>query len=198
MHDDGSTGCNCPTRIVSQKEFKATFTRLNHEEDYFPMVSRTDPQAFYGLPPKGLRPKAPHVTPSSRSAIAHRPVFNTDSRKAKGISDDDDSHWNGGRHENIYDASSSDEADMSNDPPARCPSTQSSLSDNDRSSDRIGNTRSTSSTAIITCSQKAISKEAHQLHVIFVILHFYTQPANLYSRSKTNHVKTSQQPRTSL
>jgi hypothetical protein len=59
--------CNCPEKIVSQKDFKALFKELDPQEEYFPMVSRTDANAFFGLPPKSVRPNAPDVTIPIRS-----------------------------------------------------------------------------------------------------------------------------------
>jgi hypothetical protein len=38
---------------------KATFTGLSREEEYFPMISRNEPQAFFGLAPAAVRPKEP-------------------------------------------------------------------------------------------------------------------------------------------
>jgi hypothetical protein len=40
---------------------------LDVQEEYFPMVSRTDAQTFFGLPPKSLRPKAPDTVIPTRS-----------------------------------------------------------------------------------------------------------------------------------
>lgn len=49
--------CGCPKQILSQREFKATFVGLNSEEYYFPMIARTTPDAFFGLPPDSVRPQ---------------------------------------------------------------------------------------------------------------------------------------------
>ena len=52
--------CGCPEQLVSQKDSKTTFRSLDYDEEYFPMISRTHAQAFYGvrLSPKGIRPTA--------------------------------------------------------------------------------------------------------------------------------------------
>jgi hypothetical protein len=47
--------CGCPERVVLQKDSRVIFGNLE-DEDYFPMIARTYSQAFYGLPPKALRP----------------------------------------------------------------------------------------------------------------------------------------------
>jgi hypothetical protein len=50
--------CGCPQQILSQKDSRATFRNLDSHEEYFPMMASINPQAFFGLPPKSLRPKA--------------------------------------------------------------------------------------------------------------------------------------------
>ena len=81
QEDGGSTGnihrlseCGCPEQLVSLKESRAVFSGLNHEEEYFPMVSRTDIQAFFALPPKPLRPNAPVANLSDRSSLIKTPM----------------------------------------------------------------------------------------------------------------------------
>jgi hypothetical protein len=65
--------CNCPEQVVSQRLFKATFKGLDCRKRYFPMVSRTDAQAFFGLPPKGVLPKGRDVMVAKKSAkLAHQ------------------------------------------------------------------------------------------------------------------------------
>jgi hypothetical protein len=59
--------CDCPEQVVSQKTFKATFTALNHKEEYFPMISRSEPQAFFGLAPAPVRPTALARAPPTSS-----------------------------------------------------------------------------------------------------------------------------------
>ena len=50
--------CGCPQQILSQKDSRATFRNLDSHEEYFPTMASLNPQAFFGLPPKSLRPKA--------------------------------------------------------------------------------------------------------------------------------------------
>jgi hypothetical protein len=50
-----NSDCGCPEKVVLQKNSRAIFHNLEHE-DYFPMIARTHSQAFYGLPPKALQP----------------------------------------------------------------------------------------------------------------------------------------------
>jgi len=51
-----AAGCGCPLQKVSQGNSQATFNDLDLEEEYFPMIARTDPQSFFGLPPRGIKP----------------------------------------------------------------------------------------------------------------------------------------------
>jgi hypothetical protein len=70
----GFAECDCPEQIVSQKDCNAIFSNLSHDEEYFPMVARTEPEAFFGTPPppppKEIRPKAPEVVRSSQSSLS--------------------------------------------------------------------------------------------------------------------------------
>ena len=50
--------CGCPEQIVSQKDFMVTFRELKLDEEYFPMIARTESRAFFGLPPNQIRPNA--------------------------------------------------------------------------------------------------------------------------------------------
>ena len=50
--------CGCPEQVVPQKDFRALFQELKLDEEYFPMVSRKESRAFFGLPPKQVRPNA--------------------------------------------------------------------------------------------------------------------------------------------
>ncbi|CZR65095.1 uncharacterized protein PAC_14995 [Phialocephala subalpina] len=90
------TNCGCPKIIVDQRDHKATFAGLDAEEEYFPMISRTEFQSFFGLAPSAVRPLAPlavaspttmHVGPFSPARHAARsPLLGND-----GIQDDGDS-----------------------------------------------------------------------------------------------------------
>jgi hypothetical protein len=106
--------CNCPEKIVSQKGFKAVFKGLDPQEEYFPMVSRTDAKAFFGLPPKSLRPNAPDATMPTRSGSrenGNTPRFGDSSANyrrpfAVEVKDDDDFiEVDNDTHSDIYGAS---------------------------------------------------------------------------------------------
>lgn len=68
--------CGCPEQVVSHQESRTIFYGLNHEEEYFPMVSRPLPLAFFGLPPPALRPRALEkiVSITPPSSIANSPA----------------------------------------------------------------------------------------------------------------------------
>ena len=104
--------CGCPRRIVSRKDSSVTFHHLDHKEEYFPMVARTDARAFFGLPPKALRPRPPAdnnpetVTGRSISNLQTRPPLSVSPFSGKGeagmygaINND---------HRSLYDASDSE------------------------------------------------------------------------------------------
>jgi hypothetical protein len=63
----GIAKCGCPEQIVSQKDCNTIFSGLSHEEEYFPMVARTEPEAFFGIPLKEVQLRVPSV---HRSIIA--------------------------------------------------------------------------------------------------------------------------------
>lgn len=46
-----------------QTDGTALFQGLNHSKYYFPMVSRTDPQAFFGATPESVRPRSHAIQP---------------------------------------------------------------------------------------------------------------------------------------
>jgi hypothetical protein len=122
----GFAECGCPEQIVSQKDCNAIFSNLSHDEEYFPMVARTEPEAFFGISPKEIRPKAPEVIRSvitsgasnlgmlarALAAVRHRGPQRQISSENLG----------GG------DTSNSDDDDLSGDSPTKRPSRQSSLS----------------------------------------------------------------------
>ncbi|KAG4441520.1 hypothetical protein IFR05_002977 [Cadophora sp. M221] len=95
-----SSSCGCPERVVSQKNFSATFIELETEEEYFPMVSRDDSQAFFGLAPKGIKPKSALANKSGPCDTSKRTPARTsapkedyslfDSGDLYGVSSDDD------------------------------------------------------------------------------------------------------------
>jgi len=63
---DAATLCGCPSKSVPLKDIMVVFEGLDHDEEYFPMVSAADNQAFYSLPPPPVRPAAP--LPESRGS----------------------------------------------------------------------------------------------------------------------------------
>ncbi|CZT07834.1 uncharacterized protein RCO7_10885 [Rhynchosporium graminicola] len=78
---EATNPCQCPQKIVSQKDFGANFDDLDHKQHYFPMVSRNDCNAFFGLAPESLSPIAISIgikpenssptTPRSRGVRSH-------------------------------------------------------------------------------------------------------------------------------
>lgn len=77
---------------MSQKTSTTIFQNLDPTEHYFPMVSSVSSQAFFGLPPKGLRPKQleePH------SANSNRYPFRPREPRPNYVegNDDDDDDW---------------------------------------------------------------------------------------------------------
>ncbi|KAK5573048.1 hypothetical protein LTR43_001707 [Exophiala xenobiotica] len=48
--------CGCPVQTIPGNKFEALFHGLDHREDYFPMVSRFEDNAFFGRPPASARP----------------------------------------------------------------------------------------------------------------------------------------------
>jgi hypothetical protein len=65
IENEGIAECGCPYQTLSEGDPGALFTGLNSEEAYFPMVSRDYNQAFFGVPPKAVRPAAPKSAPNT-------------------------------------------------------------------------------------------------------------------------------------
>ncbi|KAH0569248.1 hypothetical protein GP486_000004 [Trichoglossum hirsutum] len=79
-------------QVVSQTTCRATFSGLNPEEEYFPMISRNKPQAFFSLAPTPVRPtRSTHI----RKSLPARDAPPTRRRDVQDSS-------SGGR-ENLYD-----------------------------------------------------------------------------------------------
>lgn len=94
--------CDCPEQVVPRKAFKATFTGLKHKEKYFPMISRSEPQAFFGLAPAAVRPTGlVRAPPASPTHIRTSPAENALPTNQQHLRDT----LNGG-NEGLYDASS--------------------------------------------------------------------------------------------
>jgi hypothetical protein len=64
LESEGVAECGCPYQTLSEGDPGAVFTGLNSEEAYFPMVSRDYNQAFFGVPPKAVRPAAAKSAPN--------------------------------------------------------------------------------------------------------------------------------------
>ena len=64
IENEGVAECGCPYQTLSGGDPGAIFKGLNSEEAYFPMVSRDYNQAFFGVPPKAVRPAAPKSAPN--------------------------------------------------------------------------------------------------------------------------------------
>ncbi len=128
--------CDCPEQVVSQKTFKATFTGLNHKEEYFPMISRSEPQAFFGLAPAAVRPTVLVRAPPTRPIHIRRssPAKNALPTYQQYVRDT----LNGG-HENLYDASSNGGREfMDVDTPRPSPSTQTLVTESESDIDGRG------------------------------------------------------------
>ncbi|KAK0130027.1 hypothetical protein ONS96_000565 [Cadophora gregata f. sp. sojae] len=87
--NDTCSPCGCPEKVVSQKDFGATFSRLNLDEAYFPMIARNDFQAFFGLPPRSLKPQTIQVPVNeSRTRIVCAARRRTPTRASVDTKDD--------------------------------------------------------------------------------------------------------------
>ncbi|KAE9373626.1 hypothetical protein N431DRAFT_338191 [Stipitochalara longipes BDJ] len=117
--------CGCPSMVVPQKDLKATFMGLDHRQEYFPMIAREDPQAFFGLAPRSLRPRAPLPVPLSIQTRVEQPGNNNRRRNSPPKADID--------HGDLYDADSPGEEIMQLDSPTPRPFSQSSASGPDNS-----------------------------------------------------------------
>jgi hypothetical protein len=113
-----SLSCGCPSVSVPQRDLKATFAGLDHQEEYFPMISREDPQAFFGQAPESIQPRAPVPTPlriqTGFGSLVNNDLEGNSSAKVE---------INNG---NLYDFDSSDDEIMQMDSPIPRPSSQSS------------------------------------------------------------------------
>lgn len=102
---DGVADCGCPEKIVLLREGRVVFVGLNHEEEYFPMVARTDTQALFALPPKAMRPKPPDVFLPDRAVLTQGPA------RLANVNDFDHDDQNGG-FESSCDGSDEDSSSM--------------------------------------------------------------------------------------
>lgn len=91
------------------------FHHLDHEEKYFPMVVRIDARAFFGLPPKALRPNPPAAisrgtaTGCTPFTLPTRPTMSVSSHSGKGGTDIGAIN---GDYRSLYDDSNSEHEGM--------------------------------------------------------------------------------------
>jgi hypothetical protein len=90
------------------KDRRAVFLGLDHEEEYFPMLARTDSQAFFALPPEAISPRAPKLAPLDR-VPAQNPTSHLNYDYGHDVHD--------GGLASFYDSSDEDESDMGSDEP---------------------------------------------------------------------------------
>lgn len=130
--------CSCPTRTVSPKDVTAIFGGLDVDEHYFPMVSRTDPQSFFALPPRNVRPRDPMRLPSASPSQACRSGRYPEARlgsilvASPSSFPDDEKIGFDQDYGNLYDEESSDEM-----PTNRANSSRVSATRNDDASVRV-------------------------------------------------------------
>ena len=99
--------CGCPEQVVSRKNSNAIFRNLDHLAEYFPMVARTTPQAFFGRPPKAVRPRSPPVRP--QISISGGSTFNLPTRPSP-VATKHEAYVNGvlnDPHDDLYEDSNS-------------------------------------------------------------------------------------------
>jgi hypothetical protein len=142
--------CGCPEQIISPKDSKTTVHNLDPLEEYFPMMSRINAQAFFGLPPTGLRPKSPE-----KSTFSH-PYNITDisERAAQAYVEDYDSD------QDLYGVSGGEHDDMEVDLPYRNSSSQGPGNDVRLSQPSI-NTPSTSTSSLLEADIIQVDREAN-------------------------------------
>ncbi|KAJ9495511.1 hypothetical protein H2202_009051 [Exophiala xenobiotica] len=73
-----TASCGCPFQAIPGNKFEAVFHGLDHQEHYFPMVSRFDEKAFFGRPPAPVRPAEVDKTPSSSLIRLPTPAVDSD------------------------------------------------------------------------------------------------------------------------
>jgi hypothetical protein len=177
--------CDCPEQVVPRKTFKATFTRLDHNEKYFPMISRGEPQAFFGLAPAAVRPTALVRSPPAS------PIHIRRSSPAKNALSTNQQHGrdtlNGGQ-EDLYDASSNDGREfMDIDTPHPSPSTHTLVTESESDPDGRGdNVQSRSASPVnppqvrrrpVTIRVRVRNNSKLAFNLV-VMIHFYSQAQN--------------------
>ncbi|KAH8658185.1 hypothetical protein BX600DRAFT_514696 [Xylariales sp. PMI_506] len=58
--------CECPHQVISRELSRATFTDLDCNELYFPMVARIGHDTIFGIPPNPIKPQPVAVAPPSQ------------------------------------------------------------------------------------------------------------------------------------
>lgn len=60
--------CGCPETI--EVTGKVVLTGLDPNQHYFPMIARTDPQSFFGIPPKAVQPNLSSVPKLNEKVVS--------------------------------------------------------------------------------------------------------------------------------
>ncbi|KAK2627369.1 hypothetical protein QTJ16_003335 [Diplocarpon rosae] len=84
--EHGTSDCGCLYKIVSLGRESVVFDRLDSGEEYFPMVSLDRDQAFFGVPPKPVRPpsqNSKNIGPSGKDYEHVKSVTNSDNEAEK-------------------------------------------------------------------------------------------------------------------
>ncbi|KAF2180943.1 hypothetical protein K469DRAFT_671927 [Zopfia rhizophila CBS 207.26] len=72
--------CSCVRQVVSHIESKAIFRGLDHEEEYFPMVSRVENGSLFGVPPPPIAPNGAIGNHEPSTTLMEFPVLNSTTR----------------------------------------------------------------------------------------------------------------------
>lgn len=119
--------CGCPLKIVSRRNFQALFQGLDDKETYFPMVSRAEHRAFFGLAPGSISPRSSsngHARPYWGDATATRLPRSTSTQ----AENKDENAGLENDFGDLYGVSDSDEAIVVEVPSSKRPSASNSTS----------------------------------------------------------------------
>jgi len=75
-----NASCGCARQVASQSDTKATFSDLDHREEYFPMIARTRDKSFFGIPPAPVAPEAATDSNAASPAPMINPEINRNSQ----------------------------------------------------------------------------------------------------------------------
>jgi hypothetical protein len=157
--------CGCPEQVVLQKDSKAVFRDLSHTEDYFPMIARMHAQAFFGLPPKALLPKAPELRVPSRSvSTSGRNLNSSQVGSYNDFTTSVERHQTGGDNDS-FEISSSDEAVMDISSPIYSHLSQSSLNGIPKTPVRYSGTSKSISPSALNLADEKSKEEIAKLMV---------------------------------